>query len=79
MNDRSEKIIMEHWVIYRNPTDYPGNYVVRKWYIRTDGVRPDDKITVTDTIEQARAAIPPYLYCLKRSDEDVYCIVESWI
>jgi hypothetical protein len=70
-------------VIYFNPKDYPGKYVVRRQSPNEDGtILIDKKCTVTSTLGLARVALHsacPGLFRIDRHPEDAAVIVESWI
>lgn len=64
------------YVIYSDPLDAPGKFVLR----RHVGERPDPApAAVVDSLEACRAALPPGLFNLGRYDEDDPKIVEVWI
>lgn len=70
---------MRYYVIYNNPSDYPGKYVVRMWRVEIEFSLKSEEFGVFDTLEQARAYIPYGLLCITRSDQDDAIIVETWI
>lgn len=74
-------LTIRQYVIYHNARDYPGKYVVRGVTIRRRDIQPDgEPLAVVDTLDQARAAIPPAAdVCITRSDNDEPQIVETWI
>ena len=67
------------FTVYFSPKDFPGKYVVRLF----DADKPLRLITVSDTLEQARATIPqgpPLGFAhMTRSPEDDPVIVETWL
>lgn len=63
------------FTVYKNPSDFPGKYVVRLF----DANKPMRLITVSDTLEAARKTIPPDYLCTPRSQTDDPIIVETWI
>ena len=68
------------YVIYVNPRDFPGKVVVRRWGIEMEGPAAEDEpMLVTDSIEQAREALPPGLFNARRSPNDDPVIAEVWI
>lgn len=76
--------MLEMWVIYNNPRDYPDKFVVRRRVILDqDGVIfdiPDpEPLIVTGNLEEARAAIPEDTCNLGRFDADEPQILEVWI
>lgn len=66
-------------MIYMGPTDYPGQFVVRRWTVNPGGVFPDPRVIACMTLEEARAAVPEGLYCLTRAPDDDPAIFEIWI
>lgn len=66
---------LEVYVIYHDPADHPGQYVVRRWV----GLTPHEHVAIASTLDEARAAIPTGLYPIARSDTDDPVIVESWV
>lgn len=73
---------MTTYVIYRHPLDHPAKFVVREWFIgdRFYDLRPADEPTaVVDTIEEARAALPPGLVRVQRQRGDDWSIYETWL
>lgn len=77
---------MIQYVIYGNPTDHPGRFVVRRWHI--DGKPPigfrSEPTLMADcpTLEQARKAVQteaPGHVCLQRCEHDDPSIVEVWV
>jgi hypothetical protein len=71
---------MDLYVVYHNPLDFPGKYVIRR---QTAG--PGGRITIAaeplavGTLDQVRAALPPGLTRLERSPGDVPSIFEVWV
>jgi hypothetical protein len=71
-----------HYVIYFNPLDFPGEYVLRRW--RVDPVTthpiPDlHPVVVSDDIEEARKLVPMGLVRIHRHPSDDIAIVETWL
>lgn len=64
------------YVIYSNPKDFPGNYVVRKW---TDDVPDQYPIYVGDSLHAARCNVPKGHIRLDRMDGDDVAILETYI
>jgi hypothetical protein len=68
------------WTIYDSPADHPLGFVVREWRIDGKGTPLAGELTCClDTLETARAAVPPGLIRLERNGEDDPTIVETWI
>ncbi len=72
------------WTIYRNPSDYPGQYVVREWAVNEQGQRmaSSSPLSIHERLEIVRLAIQyhaPGAVCLARQPEDDPVILETWI
>lgn len=68
------------WVVYENPSDYPGKFVVRVQYAERNGsVTADSEARIADTLDEARCFIPGGLVCLPRYADDDPVIVEAWV
>ena len=69
------------WVITENPSDYPGKFVVRRRMTTADGKQyvVFGPTAVVDTLEEARAAVPPGTVCFHRDPSDDPVIVETWM
>lgn len=79
---KPEDIAMFNYVIYEDPKDYPGKFVVRRWAIvrgRPEPMPEADPLGVVDTIEAARALVPRGLYPLGRHAQDDAVIREVWL
>lgn len=68
------------WTIFCSPRDYPGKYVLRRFDIGPGQVKPAlVPSAVGDTLEEVRKALPIWLVCFPRGEQDVPTIVESWM
>ena len=76
----SERKGLDLYVVYSNPRDFPGKHVIRRQFATASGIKafylPH---CVVDTLEEARATLPPGLVCIARDQSDDPVIVESWI
>lgn len=75
-----EKVkVFPTFAVYYSPEDFPGKYVARLF----DGDKPMRLLTVKDTLEEVRAAIPqgpPLGFVrMERSPNDIPQIIEVWI
>lgn len=70
---------LQTWTIYNNPSDYPGKFVVRRMTILGGIHRDPEPAAVVDTLEEARAAVPPSLMRIDRHPNDEPQIVECWL
>jgi hypothetical protein len=70
------------YTIFRNPSDHPGRYVVRRFLIAgsADPVPDPEPMFIGGSLEAAREAIPLESdFCLNRSPGDAPSIVETWL
>lgn len=73
-----EQMIFPLVVVYNGPADYPGKYVARLF----DCNVPTNTVIVKDTLKEVRKDIMknfPYMIRIKRSAEELKCIVETWM
>lgn len=81
------KELMSMWVVYFNPKDFPGKYVVRRHAIAevagafapAVGSYATTEHYPCDSLEDARAHVPDELIRLPRRVEDDPVIVEVWL
>ena len=67
-------------VVYKNPRDFPGKFVVRRWDVLpgAEDAIPDMVCTAVDTIDAARALVPSRMQNLGRVSIDDPAILEVW-
>lgn len=68
--------ILQMYVIYRSPLDYPGSFVVR---VHDVPGGPHKDCEVCNSLEEARKQIPFGLIRIARWDDDEPHIVETWM
>lgn len=78
--DRTDKEVVVFYVVYENPRDYPGMYVVRKQAVGpgTHLIEREPHVVSSD-LDGARAAIPRDLIRMSRLPGDEAQILESWL
>lgn len=75
----------EGWTVYQNPHDYPdARYVVRRWRFgrnEQNGVVVSDPkpCYAGDSLEDARASVPPGRVQLSRDGTDDPNVLEIWV
>lgn len=62
--------------IYKNPSDFPGKYVARRFVGETPELQ---ELAVADTLEEVRQAVPDGMVLITRSPDDDPCIYETWV
>ena len=67
------------WAVTRNPSDFPGKFVARKWLIGSGTMAVTADHHVADTLDDVRELLPPGLCMIPRNPNDDPVIVESWI
>ncbi len=73
---------MEQWVVYDHPTDYPDEYIARRWEITKDGIKATDDVIASRELKYVRAHIlrvMPGAVRLQRASDDDPKIVEVWL
>lgn len=72
--------VFRHYVIYFDPLDFRGEYVVRGWTAGTEPVPDVEPLAVVDALVDARAHIPPEAdYRMEPMDGDEDHIAEVWM
>ena len=73
----ARKVFPPIWTVYRQPADFPHNWVVRCWF----GEIPDPHHALCHSLIEARQFIEQAggSFCLHRQPGDAASIVESWI
>lgn len=70
--------LLDQWIVYERPLDYPRHYVVRRHEIGHGWHRPTGDVLLADSLQNARRLIPVGLVRIPRSPEDDPTIVETW-
>jgi hypothetical protein len=75
--------VLRAYTIYDHPRDCPEKFVVRQFLIGVSAAEvepvPGPLVAVSDTLHEAREAIPPGLVCFPRQEGDDPKIVETWL
>jgi hypothetical protein len=66
------------YTIYDSPTDYPGLFVARAFYI-TRISTPGEVVAAGKSIEEVRAKLPVGLHRVGMDESDPPSIVETWV
>lgn len=77
----TDESVLTVWVVYCNPKDYPGRFVVRPQFVFSRGRIEvgQEPTAVVDSIDEARSHIPPGLQWFPRQPADDRTIVETWL
>jgi hypothetical protein len=78
VTETTEDLIV--YTIYCHPLDYPEGYTVTRWRV-TGGHEPEPVGTwhAANSLDAARALVPPGLHRMERDPNDDDVIVESWL
>lgn len=79
---KPDDVMLEQWVIYDSPIDYPGKFVARKFLITRSGFFPTETTFIEDNLDAVRSQVcnnDPNLVMLPRFAGDDRKIVETWI
>jgi hypothetical protein len=72
--------MMEMFVVYERPKDYPDKFVVRRWSISGERVDADgDWFFLGETLEDVREKVPRHCIRIHRHPYDEPQILEVWI
>jgi len=68
--------VLEIYVVYEDPKDFPGKLVLRRWV----GLTPDpEPLIVATELKEIRETIPDHCVPINRFDDDDAKIKEVWI
>lgn len=74
-----DEALLEMFIVYERPRDFPGHYVLRRWVVQRGGSRPTDDFVLEPTLEKIREHVPPHCVRLERDPNDEAHIVETWL
>jgi len=69
--------VLSIWVVYDHPTDYPNDFVARRF----ENDQPTSSVMFSDRLETLRECflVQMGLTCIERDPSDDPKIVESWL
>jgi hypothetical protein len=69
------------WTVTKDPRDYPGKLVARKWTVSRDGPRVWPEVLVHDDLDDLRRAVQERGAAVRigRSSLDDEVILETWL
>ena len=78
---RQRDDLLEMFVVYEHPRDFPAHFVLRRWWIdgKLPGGTPTKDFRIADTLQDIRKLVPLGCACMHRAEEDDYSIVETWL
>lgn len=74
---------MQMYIVYKDPKDYPGKFVVRRWHVAEEALLADnDALLVTESWEAVcdfKEVNYPYLIVVPRHRHDDLAVKEVWL
>lgn len=69
------------WIVYDNPSDYPGKFVARRFDVDASGPKPSSSVIIAPDVDTLRdiLAFELHLVCLTRDPSDDPKIMETWL
>lgn len=69
------------YVVYHNPSDYPGEYVIRRQVVKPHGVLDKDPVPLAHGMNYTEVLnhLPKGVFRLPRDSRDDPVILEVWI
>ena len=68
------------WTLYHNPTDYPGQFVLRRALVRKNElIRDREPTCVSPQLSDILAALPAESFFIPRHPNDAPAIVGTWV
>lgn len=72
--------VLNMWVVYDHPKDFPFGYMARRWEIRAGQSEPTDETMASTMLGEIRARLEQKgLAKLARNEGDDPCILETWL
>ena len=72
--------MLELFVVYDSPSDFPGKFVVRRHFVTSSGLEfAEVTQRVRESLEEARAEIPKGRKNIGRHEKDDPAICEVWV
>ena len=71
--------MLEIWTVYKNPKDFPNDFVTRRTLITPGHVVMEDQVFLAKSLKDVREHIPPDKIRVERSIDDDPVIIEVWI
>lgn len=76
----SEQTQLSMWTVYDHPSDFPNDYVARRWLVHTLGPEPTGDVLRSSSLQTLRVALGMRgLHVIPRSAEDDPIVVETWL
>lgn len=78
MSEQTDALVM--WTVYDHPTDFPNDYVARKWELDSTGVHATDEVILHRRLAAVRGQMRVRgLTRLPRFPQDEPKIIEVWL
>lgn len=71
---------MTIWTIYDHPTDYPDDFVARRWEVTGEGTAPTDELLTCNRLDAIQTILRGFGFVrLPRAEHDDPKILETWL
>jgi len=67
------------WVVYSSPSDYPGQFVARRWEAQGASPLATEDVLLAGDLQALRDKLPAGMECLSRYPGDDPAVVETWL
>lgn len=71
--------MLEQYVVYNSPKDYPNKYVVRRFLIGNGTLEPKEVVAISESKNEVLKHIPGDRVKIDRHENDDPVIEEVWI
>ncbi len=72
--------VLNMWVVYDHPRDFPYGYMARRWEVRAGQNHPTTETMASTMLGEIRARLEQKgLVKIGRSEDDEPCILETWL
>lgn len=72
--------VLSLWTIYNHPSDYPDNFVARRFTTDREGIHVTENVMVGQSLSGLRMVMRMSgLTCIQRSPQDDPKILETWL
>lgn len=81
VTEKNDDIVITQYVIYERPAEFPNHWVVLAWDVVSGQLEPvpHGEVVLTDSLDAARATVPPGHTRIGRNPSDEQTIVEVWV
>ncbi|CAB5556603.1 hypothetical protein [Stutzerimonas stutzeri] len=75
----AKRAALSMWVVYSSPSDFPGQFVARRWEAQGGAPLATEDVLLADDLQALRDKLPAGVESLSRHPGDDPAIVEVWL